>query len=108
MMMGKVSCARDKRDCQSCRSNDDGFCTFLERDVDSIVKQWKSARKSRAKRKLKLNEEFFTEETIGKIIECANIIQNSELKSKKQIDAMNEINDVFYHWKSISTEDLFD
>lgn len=100
-------CMKSKSECATCNRNINGYCDLVKKNVDDIIKKWKSSNKSKAKRKLKENEQFFKEETINKIIKQANIIQNSKLKSKEQIDAMNEINAIFYHWKTIRTKDLF-
>lgn len=101
-----MSCMRSKTECKTCKSNKDGFCVDVEKNVDDIVKQWKSSQRSRAKRKIKDNASFFTEETINKIVECAEIIKNSPVKSKEQIDAMNNINAIFYRWKTVDTDVL--
>lgn len=101
-----ISCMRSKTECKTCGSNYDGYCIKVNKSVDDIVKQWKSSNRSKAKRKLKQNASFFTDTTINKITRQAEIIKNSELQSKEQIDAMNELDAIFYHWKVIHTEFL--
>ena len=106
--MSKVSCARSKTECKTCRSNENGWCTFVEKNIDDLYRQWASSRRSRAKRKLRENASFFTKETIGDIVKYANIIESSGKESKEQIDAMNNLNAIFYNWKTVDTEFLDD
>lgn len=106
--MGKVSCGRSKTECKSCSDNDNGWCTFVDKSVDELYKQWISSRKSKMRRKLKDNADFFEEKTINKIIHYAEIIKNSEIQSREQIDAMGNLSAMFYNWKSIDTEILFE
>lgn len=101
-------CMRSKTECPTCVHNDGRYCTLTGKEIEDIIKKWKSGKKSKAKRKLRENESFFQGDTIDKIIEQAKIIENSELRSKEQIDAMNEIDAIFYRWKVIHTEDLFE
>ena len=101
-----ISCMRSKTECKNCKNNDGEFCTLVKKRIDDIVRQWKSSQRSKAKRKLKDNASFFTKETIDKIVKNAKIIEDSPIESKEQIDAMNNINAIFYNWKTVDTEFL--
>lgn len=101
-----IMCMRSKTECKTCDSNHNGYCIKVKKSVSDIVKQWKSSNRSKARRKLKQNESFFSEEVIDDILKQAEIIRNSELQSKEMVEAMNELDAIFYHWKVIHTEFL--
>ena len=46
-------CIKNKTYCKFCHSNQDGWCTWVNKSVDEIYKQWEHNRKAREKRKLK-------------------------------------------------------
>ena len=97
---------RSKDECKNCSSNKDGWCVVTDKSIDKMYKQWVSSKRSRARAKLKDNKDFFTEERINDIVQQLEIIRDSEIKSIEQINAMNEINAIFYNWKTIHTEYL--
>ena len=101
-------CMRSKTECKLCKSNIDGYCEYVEEYVDVIVKKWKSSQKSKAKRKMRENERFFTENLINRVIEQADIIRNSSLQSREQINAMNNMSAIFSSWKVVNTDRLFE
>lgn len=99
-------CMLSKDICPICNKNKDGFCSTVEKPVSEIMKQWESAQRSKARRKLKENDYFFSDKRFDKIEELVYKIKKNPMRSKEQIRAINDLKIQFEHWHRIDTEFL--
>ena len=73
-------CMLSKDICPICNKNKDGFCSSVEKPVSEIMKQWESSQRSKAKRKLKENDYFFSDKRFDKIEELVYKIKKNPMR----------------------------
>ena len=68
-------CMRSKTECPTCVHNDGRYCTLTGKEIEDIIKKWKSGKKSKAKRKLRENESFFKEILLIKLLNKQKLLR---------------------------------